>query len=197
MCEIVNLSCSRNDSNRFTAFSVVEDTGFIRLVAELDSSYPTVVPEIQAKTKLKDTYISMTTANTWTSTNCHHSLTAHLVVSNTMGKKIWCYSKCLAVQRVTYRRNYLSSYFVMYTRNDVEEKIVRILRDNASNMVSGLTIANITSLPCLAHSLQPIIKDGVLLQQSDVQLLSCARSQVGHYHCSNVAFSTFKHNLIS
>ena len=73
----------------------------------------------------------------------------------------------------------------MYTRNDVEEKIVRILRDNASNMVSGLTIANITSLPCLAHSLQPIIKDGVLLQQSVVQLLSCARSLVSYYHHSN------------
>jgi len=42
--------------------SVVEDTGFIRLVAELDSSYPTVVPEIQAKTKLKDTEFLHTSA---------------------------------------------------------------------------------------------------------------------------------------
>ena len=75
---------------------------------------------------------------------------------------------------------------------DIEEKIVCILRDNASNMVSGLNIANITSLPCLAHTLQLIIKDGVLLQQSVVQLLSCARSLVGHYHRSNVAFNTFR-----
>ena len=59
-------------------------------------------------------------------------------------------------------------------------------------MVSGLNIANITSLPCLAHTLQLIIKDGILLQQSVVQLLSCARSLVGHYHCSNVAFNTFR-----
>ena len=57
---------------------------------------------------------------------------------------------------------------------DIEEKIVCILRDNAANMVSGLNIANIISLPCLAHTLQLIIKDGVLLQQSVVQLLSCA-----------------------
>ena len=48
---------------------------------------------------------------------------------------------------------------------DIEENIVCILRDNASNMV-------ITSLPCLAHTLQLIIKDGLLLQQSVVQLLS-------------------------
>jgi len=86
-------------------FSVVEDTGFIRLVAELDSRFvlpsrrylsEIVVPEIHAKTKLKVTellqstkYISMTT-DIWTSTNCHHSflsLTAHFVVSKTMEKK--------------------------------------------------------------------------------------------------------------
>lgn len=59
-------------------------------------------------------------------------------------------------------------------------------------MVSGLNIANVASLPCLAHSLQLIIKDGVLLQPAVVQLLNCARSLVGHYHRSNVAFNTFR-----
>ena len=69
-------------------FSVVEDTGFIRLVAELDSRFvlpsrryltEVVVPEIHAKAKFKVTellgstkYISMTT-DIWTSTNSHHS----------------------------------------------------------------------------------------------------------------------------
>ena len=75
---------------------------------------------------------------------------------------------------------------------EIEEKVVCVVRDNAANMVSGLNIANVKSLPCLAHSLQLIIKDGVLLQPSVMQLLSCARSIVGHYHCSNVAFNTFR-----
>ena len=73
---------------------------------------------------------------------------------------------------------------------EIEEKVVCVLRGNTSNMVSGLNIANITSLPCLAHTLQLIIKDGVLLQPAVAQLLSCARSLVGHYHRSNVAFNT-------
>ena len=61
----------------------------------------------------------------------------------------------------------------------IEEKVVCIVRNNADNMVSGLNVA--------AHSLQLIIKD-VLLQPAVVQLLSGARSLVGHYHCSHVAF---------
>ena len=67
-----------------------------------------------------------------------------------------------------------------------------VLRDNAANMIAGMHVANVPSLPCLAHTLQLIIKDGVLLQPAVQQLLSCARSIVGHYHRSNVAFQTFK-----
>ena len=87
-------------------FSVVEGTGFICLVAELDSRFvlpsrcylsEVVVPEIHAKTKFKITellqstkYVSMTT-DIWTSTNCHHfflSLTAHFGVPKSMEKKM-------------------------------------------------------------------------------------------------------------
>ena len=53
---------------------------------------------------------------------------------------------------------------------EIEEKVVCVVRDNAANMVSGLRTANVASLPCLAHSLQLIIKDGVLSQPAVVQL---------------------------
>ena len=186
-------------------FSVVEDTGFIHLVAELDSRFvlpsrryltEVVVPEIHAKAKFKVTellqstkYISMTT-DIWTSTNCHHSflsLTAHFVVPKTMEKKDMMLSTWQFDESHT-GANISAAVLSRVQEWDIEEKIVCILHDNASNMVSGL---NITSLPCLAHTLQVIIKDGVLLQQSVVQLLSCARSLIGHYHHSNVAFNTF------
>ena len=67
--------------------------------------------------------------------------------------------------------------------------LVCVVHDNAANMVSGLNIINVASLPYLAHSLQVIIKDGVLLQPAVVQLLSCARSIVGHYHRLNVTLN--------
>ena len=71
-------------------------------------------------------------------------------------------------------------------------KGVCVLRDNGSNMIAGMNIANMKSLSSLAHSLQLIIKDGILMQPAVQQLLNTARSLVGHYHCSNVAFQTFR-----
>jgi len=44
---------------------------------------------------------------------------------------------------------------------EIEDKIVCVLQDNASNMVAAMNSADLKSLPCLAHSLQLIIKDGV------------------------------------
>ena len=70
-----------------------------------------------------------------------------------------------------------------------------VAHDNADNMMSGLHTANVTSLPCLARSIQLIIKDGVLSQPAVAQLLNCGRSLVGHYHCSNEAFNTFRQIL--
>ena len=67
-----------------------------------------------------------------------------------------------------------------------------VVCDGAANKVSGLHTANIASLSCLVHSLQLIIKDGVLSQPAIVQLLNCARSLAGHCHRSNMAFNTFR-----
>jgi len=164
-----------------------------------------VVPEIHAKTKFKVTgllksteYISVTT-DIWTSTNCYHSflsLTAHFVILNSMEKKdvmlsVWQFDESHTGANIS------AAILSCLQELEIEEKVVCVRRDNTSNMVSGLNIANITSLPCLAHTLQLIIKDGVLLQPAVAQLLSCARSLVGHYHCSNVPFDKSKHNSIS
>ena len=134
--------------------------------------------------RLQNSYVLPSTYITdiWTSTNCHHSflsLTAHFVIPQTMEKKdvmlsAWQFDKSHTGANIS------AAILSRIQEWDIEEKIVCILRDNAANMVSGLNIANIISLPCLAHTLQLIIKDGVLLQQSVVQLLSCVRSLVGH-----------------
>jgi len=193
-------------------FSVVEDTGFIRLVAELDPKFvlpsrrylsDVIIPEIHAKAKFKvkellqcTKYVSMTT-DIWTSTNCHHSflsLTAHVVVSKAMEKKDVMLSAWQFDESHT-GANISAAVMSRIQEWDLEEKIVCVLRDNASNMVSGLNIANITSLPCLAHTLQLIIKDGVLLQQSVVQLLSCARSLTVQMW-PLIPFAKFKRNSI-
>uniref|UniRef100_A0A1X7T747 DUF659 domain-containing protein n=1 Tax=Amphimedon queenslandica TaxID=400682 RepID=A0A1X7T747_AMPQE len=75
---------------------------------------------------------------------------------------------------------------------DIEEKLVCVVRDNAANMVAGMRVAQLPSLPCLAHTLQLIIKDGIFQQASVQQLLTSARSIVGFYNRSNTAFNTFQ-----
>ena len=88
--------------------------------------------------------------------------------------------------------NSFAAIFLRVQTWEIEKKVVCVVRDNATNIVSGLHTANIASLPCRAHSLQLIIKDGVLSKPVVVQLLNCARSLVGHHHCSNVAFNAFR-----
>ena len=190
-------------------FSIVEDVGFRQPVAALEPRFflpsrrylsEVVIPEVHAKVKHGITellqsakYISLTT-DIWTSTNCHHSflsLTAHFIACTSMEKKdvmlaSWLFDECHTGANI-------SAAILSHVQTwEIEEKAVCVVCDNAANMVSGLRTANVASLPCLAHSLQLIIKDGVLSQPAVVQLLNCARSLVGHYHRSNVAFNTFR-----
>ena len=80
---------------------------------------------------------------------------------------------------------------------EIEEKIVCIVQDNAANMIAGMNCANLKSLSCFAHSLQLIIKDGVLTQPAVQQLLSTARLLVGHYLLIQPSISNFLQNSIS
>jgi len=89
--------------------------------------------------------------------------------------------------------NNISTALLSHVRQwEIEDKIVCILRDNASNNITAMNSANLKSLPCLAHSLQLIIKDGILMQPAVQQLLATARSLVGRYHRSHSSFQNFK-----
>jgi hypothetical protein len=75
---------------------------------------------------------------------------------------------------------------------DIEEKLVCVVRDNAANMVAGMREARLQLLPCLANTLQLIIKDGIFQQTAVQQLLASARSIVGYYNRSNSAYHMFQ-----
>ena len=155
------------------------------------------IPEIFTKVKhrISDllrlaSYITLT-SYIWSSTNSFLSLTAHFIVESSMEKK----DVMLCAWRFyeSHTGNNISGAILSHVRQwDIEDKIVCVLRDNASNMVAAMNSANLKSLPCLAHSLQLIIKDGVLMQPAVQKLLTTARSLVGHYHCSNSSFQNFK-----
>ena len=61
-----------------------------------------------------------------------------------------------------------------------------IVRDNASNMVKAMHDAD---LGCFAHTLQLIVHDSVLSQQSVIDILSIFCRIVGHFKHSHLEYS--------
>ena len=64
--------------------------------------------------------------------------------------------------------------------------MVCIVRDNGANLVAGLRNANLSNIPCLPHTLELVIDDGVLAQPCVVNLLAPSRRLVGNFKRSNV-----------
>lgn len=66
-----------------------------------------------------------------------------------------------------------------------------VLRDNAKNMVKALNDANLASLPCMAHTLQLAVNEGLLSQRSIIDMVKTGRKIVGHFKHSPQAYSRF------
>ena len=69
-----------------------------------------------------------------------------------------------------------------------KERIHLVLTDNASNMKKALRDANLSGFGCFTHSLQLVVNDGVISQQVVIDVLAVARSIVGHFKCSTLAY---------
>jgi len=64
-----------------------------------------------------------------------------------------------------------------------------VLRDNAKNMIKGMSDAGLPSLPCAAHTLQLVVNEGILSQRSVADALAIGRKIVGHFKHSPLAYS--------
>ena len=64
------------------------------------------------------------------------------------------------------------------------------MRNNGLNFVAGFRNAGIPNLPCLAHTLQLVVKDGCLAQPAVVNLTAKACKLVGYYKHSYVALQS-------
>ena len=69
-----------------------------------------------------------------------------------------------------------------------KEQIHLVLTDNASNMKKALRDANLSRFGCFAHLLQLVVNDSVISQQVVIDILAVARSIVGHFKCSTLAY---------
>ncbi|XP_065671980.1 zinc finger BED domain-containing protein 4-like [Hydra vulgaris] len=61
------------------------------------------------------------------------------------------------------------------------EKLNVVVRDNARNIVSAMEVGKFTNIPCLAHTLKLVVKDGCLNNERISLLTATCRRIVGHF----------------
>lgn len=64
-----------------------------------------------------------------------------------------------------------------------------VLRDNATNIRKALDDSDLASLPCMAHTLQLVVNDGLISQQSITDAVATTRNIVGHFKHSALTYS--------
>ena len=186
-------------------FTMVNHIGFVRLLNLLEPRYQlpsdkyfseTLIPGMYQKVALKvkndvssTSYVSLTT-DVWSSVaqDSYISLTCHYIARDFTQQQI-----CLHAAPFNDRHTgeHIGAMINKCLQSwDLTDKIHVVVRDNGSNFVAGLRDAGIPNIPCLAHTLQPVVKDGCLAQPAIVDLTSKARKLVGHYKHSNVALQS-------
>ncbi|KAM6995349.1 zinc finger BED domain-containing protein 4 [Tautogolabrus adspersus] len=71
------------------------------------------------------------------------------------------------------------------------ERVHVVLRDNAANMTKAMREARLPTLPCMAHTLQLAIHDGLLAQRMITDILATGRRIIGHFKRSPQAYCAF------
>jgi hypothetical protein len=188
--------------------SLVEDEAFRELLAYLEPGYAlpgrkhftgaveakyAIVREKLSSMLGEVEYISAT-ADTWTSiaTESFLTVTVHYVSQEWVLK-----SHVLGTLMLEERHTgeHLSSWIVeMLSKFNVSpSKLVAVVHDNASNMVSAMNVLKSTygteSVRCTAHTLQLAVNSTLYKDATVKSTLTCARKLVEHFNRSSVAHS--------
>ena len=75
---------------------------------------------------------------------------------------------------------------------DIAEKLHVVVLDNASNFIVGLRDSNIPNIPCLAHTLQLVVKDACLAQPCVSALTAMGQKCISYYKHSNMVCKTLQ-----
>ena len=157
-------------------FSVVEDEGFKDLIRGLDPRYNlpsrrtithTLLPDLYKEQRARvmfglqeAKYVAITT-DTWTSrvTESYLTVTAHYIDDEWNLK---CHVlETLQMTTAHTSANLASELKTIFESWNIQDKICRIVTDNAANIVKAVTDLKYQHLPCFAHTLNLTVKDGI------------------------------------
>ncbi|XP_065642406.1 zinc finger BED domain-containing protein 6-like [Hydra vulgaris] len=72
------------------------------------------------------------------------------------------------------------------------EKLNVVIRNNARNIVSAMEVGKFTNIPCFAHTLQLVVKDGCLDNECISLLTATCRRIVGYFNHSVKSYKLLK-----
>lgn len=185
-------------------FSIVQDAGFTKLVEFLEPRYAIpcrkhfvdqALPELyncvhsHIEKLLSDTVHVSFTTDIWSSSVSHVSmlsLTAQWLDEDFVLKKAVLHSQeC----RGSHTAGVIASAFeaMFESWKFPKEKAHVVVRDNARNMAKATVEFGVSSLPCMAHTLQLAVNGGALSQRCISEALAVGRRLVGHFKHSQLA----------
>ncbi|XP_074524912.1 zinc finger BED domain-containing protein 4 [Halichoeres trimaculatus] len=186
--------------------SFVDSVGFRRFMKVVEPKYDvpsrttkvrTVIPEVHYSVKkhvssllCNAPFISFTT-DIWSSSVSAVSLisqTARWIDADFQPHSIMLHAKEFSGSH-TGQANAEKFEEMFNTWNIPKEAVHVVLRDNAKNIIKGMDEAELPSLPCVAHTLQLTVNEGLLAQKAVSDAVAIGRKIVGYFQHSPLAYS--------
>lgn len=161
-------------------FTIVEDEGFRELLEEFDPAYklpsrktlcnrllPQTYDEVVQKVKnlLENSEYLTITTDTWTSTAVENYLAITVHYLNDEWKLISILLDCCHFPDQHTAENLRNQLLNTLQEWNISEKVHTAVTDNARNITAAIKLTGWTHLPCLAHTLNLVVQDGIKLIQ--------------------------------
>jgi hypothetical protein len=195
-----------SDNQPFTA---VEDAGFIRLMAHVEPHYclpsiryfsATMLPRLFQETRDKAVSVLQKadtlsfTSDVWTSGTSNESLvslSAHWIDAEFIRRSL-----VLSAQHFpeSHTGQNISQMFqnMFDDWNTAENRQYCLIRDGATNMALGCSLAGLQSAHCFIHALQLVVHSAVSSQRAVADMLARTRRIVTHFSHSSLACTKLK-----
>lgn len=187
----------------FQPFSIVEDKGFKSFVQALNPTYvlpsrktlsQTIIPQLYNtecalwQDRVKKASAVCLTTDCWTSrTTCSYmSVTCHFIENFKMTS---CLLDCFEFAERHTAENLAEELLRVAKEWQVDGKVVCCVTDNAANITKAIKILQWTHHPCLAHTINLMVKDALKVVKPTVDKV---KAIVEFFHKSTVATEKLK-----